>query len=231
MIIAFEGIDGAGKNTLVTALEAELLARELPVARVSFPRYEDSVHAQLAQRALTGQMGDLIDSIHGMATLFALDRAEVAEQLEDLDADGYIVLMDRFVASNAAYSAARLTGEVAEGEEPVEPAERPVVEWVRSLEIDDLGSPVPDLQVLVDASAEVAGERAKSREQQDAARTRDAYESDGGLQQRTLEAYRSLASAEWLGPWQVVASEAGGVAERASQLADRIEAGYRELDS
>ncbi|TYR17018.1 dTMP kinase [Corynebacterium urealyticum] len=230
MIIAFEGIDGAGKNTLVTALEAELLARELPVARVSFPRYEDSVHAQLAQRALTGQMGDLIDSVHGMATLFALDRAEVAEQLEDLNADGYIVLMDRFVASNAAYSAARLADETAEGEEPVEPAEHPVVEWVRSLEVDDLGSPVPDLQVLVDASAEVAGERAKSREQQDAARTRDAYESDGGLQQRTLEAYHSLASAEWLGPWQVVASEAGGVSERASQLADRIEGEYRELE-
>lgn len=228
MIIAFEGIDGAGKNTLVTALEAELLARELPVARVSFPRYEDSVHAQLAQRALTGKMGDLIDSVHGMATLFALDRAEVAEQLEDLDADGYIVLMDRFVASNAAYSAARLADDAADG---AEPAEHPVVEWVRSLEIDDLGSPAPDLQVLVDASAEVSGERAKAREQQDVARTRDAYESDGGLQQRTLEAYRSLATAEWLGPWQVVASEAGGVAERASQLADRIEGEYRELDS
>ena len=228
MIIAFEGIDGAGKNTLVTALEAELLARELPVARVSFPRYEDSVHAQLAQRALTGKMGDLIDSVHGMATLFALDRAEVAEQLEDLDADGYIVLMDRFVASNAAYSAARLADEATDG---AEPAQHPVVEWVRSLEVDGLGSPVPDLQVLVDASAEVAGERAKSREQQDAARTRDAYESDGGLQQRTLEAYRSLAAAEWLGPWQVVASEFGGVSERASQLADRIEGEYRELES
>ena len=105
------------------------------------------------------------------------------------------------------------------------------MEWVRSLEVDDLGSPVPHLQVLVDASAEVAGERAKSREQQDAARTRDAYEADGGPQQRTLEAYRSLAAAEWLGPWQVVASEAVGVAERAGQLADRIEGEYRELES
>src|SRR5699024_2274246 len=231
MIIACESIDGDGQNTLVTALEDELLARELPVARVSFPRYEDSVHAQLAQRALTGKMGDLIDSVHGMATLFALDRAEVAEQLEDLDADCYTGLTDRFVASNAAYPAARLAGAAAEGEDPVDPAEHPVGQWVRCLWIDDLGSPVPDLQVLVDASAEVAGERAKSREQRAAPRSRAAYESDGGLQQRTLEAYRSLAAARWLGPWQVVASEAGGVAERASQLADRIEAGYRELDS
>ena len=57
MIIAFEGVDGAGKNTLVSAVEAELLAREIPVARVGFPRYEQSVHAQLAQAALYGQMG------------------------------------------------------------------------------------------------------------------------------------------------------------------------------
>lgn len=223
MIIAFEGIDGAGKNTLVTALEAELLARELPVARVSFPRYEDSVHAQLAQRALTGQMGDLIGSVHGMATLFALDRAEVGQELEGLDEDGYIVLMDRYVASNAAYSAARTAGpDVPAGEL----AGQEVVEWVRQLEIEDLGSPVPDLQVLVDASAEVAGERAQSREQEDASRARDAYESDEFLQRRTLEAYRSLAAAQWVGDWKVVDSETGGVEQRAQGLAELIESAY-----
>src|SRR5699024_1449788 len=159
-----------------------------PVARVSFPRYEDSVHAQLAQRALAGKMGDLIDSVHRMATLFALDRAEVAEQLEDLDADCYIVLMDRFVASSAAYSAARLAGEAVARVVPVDTAEQPVVKGARRSEFDDLGSTVPDVQVLADASPVVAGERATSREQWDAACTREAYESDGGLQQRTLEA-------------------------------------------
>ncbi|HIW96224.1 MAG TPA: dTMP kinase [Candidatus Corynebacterium gallistercoris] len=212
MIIAFEGVDGAGKNTLVTAVEAELMAREVPVARVGFPRYEDSVHAALAQRALYGQMGDLLDSIHGMATLFALDRAEVAGELEDLGGDGYVVLLDRYVASNAAYSAARAGQDRA--------AE--TRDWVADLEFEQLGSPEPELQVLVDLDAAAAQERAAGREAADAARARDAYEKDSTLQERTVAAYRELAELNWVSPWRVVDSADGDVQARAVALADVI---------
>ena len=195
MIIAFEGIDGAGKNTCVSALEAELLSREIPVARVAFPRYEQSVHAQLAAAALHGEMGDLVDSVHGMATLFALDRAEVAADLADFDADGYVVLLDRYVASNAAYSAAR------QGVDGSDAAASEVVQWVDDLEFTDLGCPVPDVQVLVDVPDDVASGRVSRRAESDDTRAADAYERDGGLQARTLEAYRGLAAAQWRSPW------------------------------
>lgn len=212
MIIAFEGVDGAGKNTLVTAVEEELLAREVPVARVGFPRYEDSVHAALAQRALRGQMGDLLGSIHGMATLFALDRAEVAVELEDLEGDGYVVLLDRYVASNAAYSTARAADTDAVATR----------EWVADLEFEQLGSPKPDLQVLVDIEAAAAQARAASREAQDSTRQRDAYERNSTLQERTVAAYRQLAQLEWTSPWRVVDSSEGDVKARAEALADVI---------
>ena len=77
MIIAIEGIDGAGKNTIVKRIGEEYGADTL-----SFPRYEDSLHAQLAQDALYGKMGDLVDSAYGMATMFALDRFGAKAQLE-----------------------------------------------------------------------------------------------------------------------------------------------------
>lgn len=195
MIIAFEGIDGAGKNTCVGALEAELLSREIPVARLAFPRYEQSVHAQLASAALHGGMGDLVDSVHGMATLFALDRAEVASDLADFDADGYVVLLDRYVASNAAYSAARL----GVGGQDVPTSD--VVRWVEDLEFEDLGTPVPDVQVLVDVPDGIASGRVARRAEEDGDRAADAFERDGGLQARTLEAYRGLAAAQWRSPW------------------------------
>ena len=234
MIIAFEGIDGAGKNTLVNAVEAELISQELPVARVGFPRYEDSVHAQLVQQALNGQMGDLIDSINGMATLFALDRAEIAQDLTQLDEDGYVVLLDRFVASNAAYSAARvLTGEGTTGSSSAQGdaiADMPVVEWVENLEFDSLGSPVPDLQIFVDASVATAQERAKEREAVDATRARDAYEANSTLQENTRAAYQSLAANNWVSPWLVVESATGGVQKRAEQLAAEIAAAYNDAE-
>ncbi|WP_420099667.1 dTMP kinase [Corynebacterium sp.] len=218
MIIAFEGIDGAGKNTCVTALEAELVSREIPVARLAFPRYEQSVHAQLASAALHGEMGDLVDSVHGMATLFALDRAEVAADLADFDADGYVVLLDRYVASNAAYSAARLG--VPGDEVPASD----VVRWVDDLEFTELGVPVPDIQILVDVPDDIASGRVADRAGQDVSRTADAYERDGGLQARTLEAYRSLASAQWRSPWWTLdnSGDPTGLQDAVSDLVDAV---------
>lgn len=221
MIIAFEGIDGAGKNTCVSALEAELVSREIPVARLAFPRYEQSVHAQLASAALHGEMGDLVDSVHGMATLFALDRAELAEELADFDADGYVVLLDRYVASNAAYSAARL------GVDGPEVPGCDVVNWVDALEFGSLGVPVPDVQVLVDVSDSVASGRVSGRAEMDASRAADAYERDGGLQARTLAAYRALASAGWRSRWRTLDNSGstgdldGAVSDLADTIADR----------
>lgn len=174
MIIAVEGIDGAGKRTIVQAIQREYGARTL-----AFPRYEESIHAQLAQQALHGKMGDLTDSIYGMATMFALDRYGAKAQIAEYAETGVLVL-DRYVASNAAYSWAR-SGEKA------------IVDWVADLEFSQLGLPVPDLQVLVDTPPAVAQDRAVKRAAADATRERDRYERDASLQQATYEAYVALA--------------------------------------
>lgn len=185
MIISIEGIDGAGKNTLVSALKTRIDATV-----ITFPRYDSSIHADLAARALHGQMGDLVDSAHGMATLFALDRFGAREELLGFVDSPEILLLDRYVASNAAYTAAR-TGDDA------------AFDWVADLEFGTLGLPRADLQVLLGTSVEEASIRAKKREQQHSERTRDAYEKDAGLQARTFAAYQRLAAAEWGGPWLV----------------------------
>lgn len=182
MIIAVEGIDGAGKRTIVQAIQREYGARTL-----AFPRYEESIHAQLAQQALHGKMGDLTDSIYGMATMFALDRYGAKAQIAEYAETGVLVL-DRYVASNAAYSWAR-SGEKA------------IVDWVADLEFSQLGLPVPDLQVLVDTPPAVAQERAVKRAAADESRERDRYERDASLQQATYEAYVALAEQGWASRW------------------------------
>lgn len=187
MIIAIEGIDGAGKNTLVTRLKQELTSAGREVEVIAFPRYADSIHAQLAQKALYGQMGDLTDSIHGMATLFALDRFGAKEEITAAAQRG-VLMLDRYVASNAAYSWARLQDEAA-------------AQWVYDLEFGALGLPRPDVQVFLDTDVALAAERAQQRSLADASRAKDEYEKDGGLQARVAEAYRALAAQEWGGRW------------------------------
>ena len=124
MLIAIEGVDGAGKRTLTQGLRAAFEAGRKSVASLSFPRYGHRCHADIAAEALHGGHGDLADSVYAMAVLFALDRAGAREEIERLHAEYDVVILDRYVASNAAYSAARLH-QGADGD---------VVAWVRELE-------------------------------------------------------------------------------------------------
>ncbi len=188
-----EGVDGAGKNTLTAALVAELARRGLTVGRLAFPRY-GTLHADLAAEALHGGQAGTADSPHAMALLFAMDRHAALGELTALAAAHDVVLLDRYVASNAAYTAARLGPERADE----------AVEWIGGLEFDRLGLPVPHLQVLLDTPVELAAERAGSREAADPGRTRDRYERDAGLQADTSRAYRRLAEASWRSPWTVL---------------------------
>jgi dTMP kinase len=194
VLIAIEGVDGAGKRTLTQGLVAAFEAAGRSVATLAFPRYGQSVTADVAAEALHGQHGDLAASVYAMATLFALDRAGGADEIRELCRVHDVVILDRYVASNAAYSAARLH-QRADGE---------VVGWVHDLEYRRLSLPAPDWQVLLGVSAELADQRARRRAHEDASRQRDAYERDAGLQQRTGAAYAELAAAGWGGRWLVV---------------------------
>jgi dTMP kinase len=194
MLLVIEGLDGAGKRTLADKLIAALAERGARVGRLAFPRYGADVHADLVSDALHGRLGDLAQSVHGMAMLFALDRQGAAAGIRADLGTHDVVLLDRYVASNAAYGAARLHQD-AHGE---------FVEWVRAIEIDRFGLPVPDLQLLLRVTPELAAERSSHRERTEADRDRDTWESDGGLQARCGAVYDQLAEDGWLSPWRVL---------------------------
>lgn len=203
-LIAVEGLDGAGKRTLIGELVNELERRGQRVSRWAFPRYEDNVHAHLVHEALHGQLGDLIDSVHGMALLNALDRRDATETLvEELDSFD-VVLADRYLASNAAYGAARMK-QHSDGE---------FVTWLRELEVSKFGIPVPDVHLLLRVSPELAARRARDRERNEHGRQRDLYESNEELQDRCGRVYAELAESQWLSPWLVI----DGAAERTTPV-------------
>lgn len=193
-LIVIEGLDGAGKRTFADGVEKALLDDGAKVRRLSFPRYGQSHAADLVQEALYGRIGDLSDSVYGMAVLYALDRHQARKELVDLQRAHDIVLLDRYVASNAAYGAARLH-QSAGGE---------FVEWVLNLEIGRFGLPRPDEQLLLRVPGEVAAERARQRAVEEVDRERDDFESDDDLQNRVAAVYDDLAASQWLAPWRVV---------------------------
>lgn len=198
MLVVIEGLDGAGKRTLSHGLQQAFAAGGRSVTTLAFPRYRQSITADLASEALHGRHGDLAGSVYAMAVLFALDRGGAREHLSALCAEHDVVILDRYVASNAAYSAARLSQD-ADGD---------MVTWVGDLEYGRLGLPRPDRQILLDVSVDLAADRAMRRAGEEPDRARDAYERDAGLQQRTAEVYAGLAARNWFGPWTVIGADA-----------------------
>ncbi|WP_156150439.1 dTMP kinase [Gordonia sihwensis] len=191
ILVAVEGLDGAGKRTIVGRLEAAAIDRGASVRTLAFPRYGESITADLASEALHGRHGDLRDSVYAMALLFALDRAAARRQLHDALAGNDLVICDRYTASNAAYSAARL-GAGAASE---------VVDWVADLEFRRFQLPVPDHQLLLGVPPEVAMDRASGRAETEADRPVDTYERDADLQHAVYRVYGELVQAQWMSTW------------------------------
>lgn len=186
-----EGIDGAGKRTLADALDRALPGQ---VARLAFPRYGTDIHADLVRDGLHGRLGPFGDEVYGMAMLYALDRRGAVPDLRAALADADFVLLDRYVASNAAFGAARLH-QNATGQ---------FVNWVHAMEIDRFALPRPHAHVLLRVPVDVAAARAEHRERTEANRDRDTWESDTSLQTRVATLYDELAARNWLAPWHVV---------------------------
>jgi len=103
VLITVEGIDGAGKTTLIAALARELEARGAPVLVLREP---GGVEVSERIRALLADPAMEIDP-RAEALLYAAARAQlVAEQLRPLLEAGDTVLLDRFVDSSLAYQGA-----------------------------------------------------------------------------------------------------------------------------
>ncbi len=137
-LITVEGIDGAGKTSLVEGLWAAM-----PDAVV----LREPGGVELSER-IRGLVKDpaLTVSARSEALLYAAARAQLVEELlGPLLRDGRTVLLDRFVDSSLAYQGGgRGLG----------------VEWVRS--INDLGV-VPDRTLLLRLDPSVARERLARR--------------------------------------------------------------------
>lgn len=196
MIVAIEGIDGAGKNTLTRALVDRLTAAGRPVRTLAFPRYRVAPLGPAVAAMLAGDpaLSAVAASPRAAALLFALDRANARDELTTGADEDTVVLVDRYVASNAAYGAARLpAGERARFRA-----------WVERLEFGDLALPRPALQVLLQVPVEVARAGARSRAATASDRPVDTFESDGDLQARVAAEYAELAGTGWAAPWLTV---------------------------
>ena len=128
--ITFEGIDGAGKTTIIRRIEPELRSRGYRVVITTEPTR--TWLGDAVKRSYDDDIGPLAETF-----LFLADRARHTMQIREWLARGATVVSDRYADSTYAYQGARLRGIV---DDPIR--------WLRSV-----SAPVvlqPDLTILLD---------------------------------------------------------------------------------
>ncbi len=174
MLITIEGVDGAGKTTLVARLAAALEEQGRPVLVLREP---GGVELSERIRALLKDPSLAVDP-RAEALLYAAARAQlVAEELRPLLEAGNWVLLDRFVDSSLAYQGA---------------GRRLGVDAIRSLNEFATGGLVPDRTLLLRVEPALGRARIAGRleEVDRLERERDEFFT------AVADAYDDLAAAE-----------------------------------
>ena len=185
MLLAIEGIDGAGKGTLCQALLIQAKKRGIRSASLSFPRYGETQFSDLVARYLRGEMGikNQVPARYA-ALLYGGDRFESRDVLLALIADNDLVILDRYIYSNVAYNVAKLP--------PAEQAE--LIAWIEELEFGMFELPRPDLTLLLATSTELADRLVGKKDKRSyTEQTRDIHEADRDYLSRVSEVYGKLA--------------------------------------
>ena len=192
MFIVLEGLDGAGKSTQIKQLRQLLASRGIESEYVHFPRFDSPVFGELIARFLRGELGS-VESVdpYIVALLFAGDRADMAPQIRAWQAEGKVVIVDRYVYSNIGYQCAKLATEEQRAK---------LKQWILDTEYGYYNIPRPDLSLFLDVPfAFTAKSLTEQRSGYDRAYLngeKDIHESSLDLQQMVRNVYLEAAKSD-----------------------------------
>jgi dTMP kinase len=143
-LIVFEGLDASGKRTQCELLIKKLRKDGFSTVLFDFPRY-DSFFGKLIGKYLKGEFRELNPYI--TALLFALDRADIKDEIIDNIRNKKIIIINRYVGSNKAFQSARLK----------DWKEREIlIKWVDELEYLKNNLPQEDMVIYLNVPTETA---------------------------------------------------------------------------
>lgn len=189
-LIVIEGTDGSGKATQTNMLIRRLLAERISVGSFSFPQYGKK-SAGLIEEYLNGKYGPA-DAVHPYAAslFYALDRFDASFRIRNLLEEGYVVILDRYVDSNACHQGGKIDDN----------SERELFwEWLYTIEYKVLRAPGPDLVCILRVPATVSQELIATKQQRlyiEGGKTTDEHESNLDHLKRAEQTYVRLAEHE-----------------------------------
>ncbi len=190
--IVIEGLDGSGKSTQLELLQHFFKSKKLNFKFIHFPKYDSPVYGELISKFLRGDLGNL-ESVNPflVALLYAGDRNNYKETINNWLKNGYYVLADRYVFSNIAFQCAK-TKDQKQKEE--------LKRWILHTEYKYFQIPKPDINIFLDVPLSTIKSRlTKDRKGDDRNYLNgkdDIHEADFQFQQKVRSIYDELLISE-----------------------------------
>lgn len=211
-IIAIEGGDGVGKNTVSHALTKILISQGFRTTVIDFPRYSETLAGSALGQFLSGSHKRVVTP-KVAAVLYALDRLEFQPEIEQAKRDNDFIIFDRYIASNVAYQGAKVATDKTNA----------FMEWIAHLEVETLGICPANLNVLLSLDADQAKDLIAKKEVRTYTDLKyDLHEADDDLQRTLRLNYERLISTSHLGEWLKVTVSADGTLRTPKAICDEI---------
>ncbi len=190
--IVLEGLDGAGKSTQVNLIKEFLEKKNIQTRFLHFPRTDSPFYGEMIARFLRGEFGNL-DSVNPyiVAMLYAGDRKDATDIIQQWLNKEYVVIADRYVYSNIAYQCAKLH---SKGEK------EKLSKWILEFEFEYYKIPKPSINLFLDVPFVFTRNKltqARTGEERDYLKgVSDIHEENLLFQEQVRQEYLSLCQTE-----------------------------------
>lgn len=193
-LIVLEGIDGSGKGTQAARLHARLNSRGVQTELLSFPRYQSTFFGERIGEFLNGEFGTLAQLDPFLVSLlYAGDRFESRDTLQQAQQHSAAVILDRYVPSNIAHQSAKKSGQ----------ARKKLRQWIEHLEFGIFQLPQPEMVILLDIPIEISQELIRRKQPRSyTEQTADLQEADVEYLAQVRDVYLELAASS--PHWKIV---------------------------
>jgi dTMP kinase len=191
-LIVIEGLDGSGKSTQMELLRKYLDNHGIGFEYLHFPRVDQGIFGTLVSRFLRGDLGkiDQVDP-YLIGLIYAGDRNDAKELVNEWTRQGKLVIIDRYVYSNMAFQGAKLTNR----HEKLK-----LREWLDQLEFNYYRIPKPELSIFLDVPFSFTTQSLTNQRSGDDRQylegKQDIHEADLDFQEKVRQEYLDLIKSE-----------------------------------
>src|SRR5574340_2847 len=213
-LVVITGIDGSGKTVQTKLLYERLLKEAYPAVTTDFPQYDKTFFADMIIKYLRGEFGNA-DAVspYLASILYAGDRWECKEQINNWLRDGKIIVSNRYVSDNMAHQGGKISS----------PAEREkFFRWLDKLEHHVFAIPRSNLNILLYVPAEIACKLIERKEQRTylGREKKDIHEVDINHLRYAQQTFLEIARGK--NDWIVIDCTEDGVLLSEQIIADKV---------